>query len=109
MKKHQPAFAVGLAVAIIAAVQAHAAGSLPPSAHRMDGSSPACETARLSAWFERQRQLTDGDVDPQKPIAAPAECLRTADSGAGGQRHALSADTHDRAALPAPVPNGRRG
>jgi hypothetical protein len=34
----------------------------------------ACDSARLSAWFERQRQLTDGDVDPQKPIASPREC-----------------------------------
>jgi hypothetical protein len=38
------------------------------------GASARCEQARLSAWFDRQRQLTDGDTDPYKAAAEPAEC-----------------------------------
>jgi hypothetical protein len=44
-----------------------------------------CESARLSAWFDRQRQLTDGDVDPYKVAADPAECgAKRASNDAGG-------------------------
>ena len=39
----------------------------------MKATSPACERATLSAWFERQRQLTDGDFVAGE-IATPREC-----------------------------------
>ena len=39
--------------------------------------SKACDSARLAAWFQRQRELTDGDVNPAIGIKAPAECART--------------------------------
>lgn len=109
MKARQPALAIGLAIAILAAVQVQAAGSLPPSAQRTGDSSPSCESARLSAWFERQRQITDGDVDPQKPVLTPVECLRTADSGAAREQQAASVERHDRAAMPVRVQHGPRG
>ncbi len=34
----------------------------------------ACKAARLSAWFERQRSLTDGDTNPFVQPKAPVEC-----------------------------------
>jgi hypothetical protein len=37
------------------------------------GSAAACKSARLSAWFERQRQLTDGAINLPE-IATPREC-----------------------------------
>jgi hypothetical protein len=38
--------------------------------------SAACKSARSSAWFERQRQLTDGDFVAGQ-IATPRECAMT--------------------------------
>ena len=38
------------------------------------GGAKSCEQARLSAWFDRQRQLTDGDTDPYKAAAELAQC-----------------------------------
>ena len=38
--------------------------------------SAACKSARSSAWFERQRQLTDGDFVAGE-IATPRECAMT--------------------------------
>ena len=38
--------------------------------------SSSCESARLAAWFARQRELTDGDVNPAVGVKAP-ECART--------------------------------
>ena len=48
------------------------------------GNGNACDAARLAAWFERQRQLTDGDVNPAVQAKAPAECMRT--SAASGDQ-----------------------
>jgi hypothetical protein len=46
-------------------------------AHSMEmneaGSATACKNARSSAWFERQRQLTDGDFVAGE-VATPREC-----------------------------------
>jgi len=36
--------------------------------------SKSCGAATQSAWFERQRQITEGNADPFQAIAAPAEC-----------------------------------
>ena len=69
-------FRFGGAIAVIsafAALQVHAAHSVRMPDSRM-GSSAACEAAKRSAWFERQRQLTDGDVDPSKALPTPREC-----------------------------------
>jgi hypothetical protein len=44
----------------------------------------ACKTARLSAWFERQRQLTDGDT-VAGPIATPRECTVTQGTNAANE------------------------
>ena len=43
--------------------------------------SAACKSAQSSAWFERQRQLTDGDFVAGQ-IATPRECVMTPDANA---------------------------
>lgn len=109
MKFRQPAFAIGALAITLAAVQAQASGSLPPSAHRTSDASTSCESARLSAWFERQRELTDGEVDPQKPIASPGECMRAADSGVTTGQKAVAAEAAERAAVESRALEGSRG
>ena len=42
--------------------------------HQQTTASDACKSARLSAWFERQRELTDGDTNPFVKPREPAEC-----------------------------------
>ena len=56
-------------------------------------SARACEETRQSAWFERQRQLTDGDTDPSRVLPAPRECRRVqADNGSEpGKQEQLAA------------------
>ena len=66
--------AAGFILTMATAAQAQPGFSIASRGQPMAGSSAACESARLSAWFERQRQLTDGDVDPRKAIPAPREC-----------------------------------
>jgi len=61
-----------IATAITA--QAHAAPSTASRDSRIVN-SPACEAAKRSAWFDRQRQLTDGDVNPGQALPTPRECL----------------------------------
>jgi hypothetical protein len=48
-------------------------------------SSVACESARQAAWFDRQRQLTDGDADPFQKIATPRECLSKAGANSANE------------------------
>lgn len=55
------------------ASQAHAGDGVRPMSGATK-SSAACESAKLSAWFERQRQLTEGDGDPAVVLPLPAEC-----------------------------------
>jgi hypothetical protein len=74
-------------LALSVTAQANAADPM-----RTDGMK-ACDSARLSAWFERQRQLTDGDVDPQKPIASPRECTFAAPAQARDTAARASATT----------------
>ena len=57
-------------------------------------SSAACESAKLSAWFERQRQLTEGDGDPTVVLPLSAEC-------AGMQAANDAAKTQEKDAQPA--------
>jgi hypothetical protein len=37
-------------------------------------STQSCKDAKLAAWFERQRQLTDGDTNPAQSVALPTVC-----------------------------------
>jgi hypothetical protein len=107
MKSRQLVFAAGIVATMLAATQALAFGSMPSSGAQGTDSSAACKSARLSAWFERQRQLTDGDADPQKPMATPLECMHVADDGMPRQQQAASAEGQDRAAVQ-PRIGGRR-
>ena len=61
-----PILASILAVAALAS-PAHADGQ--PSTE-----TAACKSAQLSAWFERQRELTDGDTNPFVQPKVSAEC-----------------------------------
>jgi hypothetical protein len=87
---------------LIAAAHALAAGPTPKPAHRASHAATQCEAARLASWFERQRQLTDGDVDPTKVLPTPAECIRT------DARAEESTDAHHTDA-PARAPEESRG
>jgi len=69
--------AVLIVPTLIAAAHALAAGPTQRPAHRASHAATECEAARLASWFERQRQLTDGDVDPAMVLPTPAECIRT--------------------------------
>jgi len=62
---------------LIAAAHALAAVPTKGFAHPMSDPAAACETARLAAWFEAQRALTDGNVIPAATLPAPAECIRS--------------------------------
>ena len=44
--------------------------------HKQATVSDSCKSARLSAWFERQRELTDGDTNPFVKAHEPAECAQ---------------------------------
>jgi hypothetical protein len=46
--------------------------------------SAACKSAKLSAWFDRQRQLTDGDFVAGQ-IATPRECTVTPGTNAANE------------------------
>jgi hypothetical protein len=77
-----------LAAAILAsgclALALGARADAGPHTQEMDADgveATACKRAKLSAWFDRQRQLTDGDFVPGK-IATPRECVMTQDTNA---------------------------
>jgi len=62
-------FTIAIAAAVLGAA------SLASQAHtEAPRVSQECKNARLSAWFERQRQLTEGDGDPAVKLPEPAEC-----------------------------------
>ena len=96
--------ALAFAAAIVAAVQTQAAPTA--DSHVRDSRGSACESDRLSAWFDRRRQITDGDVDPRQPIATPAACAPRADAGMDGERQAVSDAARGRA-LPVATPGAR--
>lgn len=69
--------------ALFAATLVLALGAAAGFAHADDGRdaaasvrtpSVACKQARDAAWFARQMQRTDGDVDPR--VAEPRECMQ---------------------------------
>ena len=58
---------------------AHALAAVPttgPAHHLGQSMMTECESARLSSWFEGQRMITDGNVDPMPVLPTPVECLR---------------------------------
>jgi hypothetical protein len=52
---------------------------------KAEKSDAACESARLSAWFDRQRQLTDGETDVFQKIPTPRECLVTSGANSASE------------------------
>ncbi len=73
-------------------VSAAHAGDLPLRAES-GMATRGCQEAVQSAWFERQRQLTEGDTDPSRALPTPRECrqLRSANDGDEGKRDQLAA------------------
>ena len=60
---------------ILASILAVAALASPTHADEQRSTeTAACKSAQLSAWFERQRELTDGDTNPFVQPKVPAEC-----------------------------------
>lgn len=60
---------------LIASILAVASLASPTHADdRRSTDTAACKSARLSAWFERQRALTDGDTSPFVQPKVPVEC-----------------------------------
>lgn len=57
--------------------QSNTARAMPSHVH-----ATACDSARLAGWFQRQRELTDGNADPFQPAMVSAGC------GAVAQRDA---------------------
>lgn len=106
MKKHHHWLALGFALAVVASVQAQSASAQHGRLQSENDRSAACESARLSAWFDQQRQITDGAVDPQAPIAMPAEC---ASGGPQAVRDAVHPTTAQSHGMPAPMHKGPRG
>ncbi len=93
----RPILALFIAPTIVAAVQAVAAGSIPTHP-QTTSQSAACEAARLAAWFDAQRQLTDGNVAQTKPTAEPDECIRS--DGHARAAYRIPGDYRIGAALP---------
>ncbi|HET9652162.1 MAG TPA: hypothetical protein VFP36_08225 [Usitatibacter sp.] len=61
--------------ALLAATMVLVLGAAAGFAHADDGrDAAACKQARDAAWFTRQLQRTDGDVDPRVP--EPRECMK---------------------------------
>jgi hypothetical protein len=71
-----------LALGAHAAARPYSMGTLEIKAAGVDAAT--CKSATLSAWFERQRQLTDGDFVPG-PVATPRECVVTPDANAANE------------------------
>ena len=106
MKKHHHWLALGFALAVVASVQAQSTSSDQARLQQRVDHSPACESARLSAWFDQQRQLTDGAVDPHAAIATPIEC---ASGGPQAAAEAAPTTTAQRGHTDAPMHKGPRG
>lgn len=90
-KSLQRALAAGMLLAAALATSAHAYDTNVSRS----GASARCEQARLSAWFDRQRELTDGDADPYKAPREPAECAAV--RAATDAREAVAAYDSSRA------------
>jgi hypothetical protein len=96
---------ITLALGAHAEARPYSMGTMEIKATAID--SPACKSAKVSAWFDRQRQLTDGDVTPGR-IATPRECVTTPAASAAVQ----TAPATQRVAVNAPkqgFPGGYEG
>lgn len=88
---------IGTCAALAACIAADAQAREPLGIRgSMAGESPACAAAKQSAWFERQRQLTDGDVDPAKAIPAQRECVSREAMQTMQSREVASVDVKSR-------------
>jgi hypothetical protein len=65
---------LAMTIAAIALGGASAASQAHQGPVETKKDSAACESARLSAWFERQRQLTEGVTDPVGTLPTPDAC-----------------------------------
>jgi hypothetical protein len=74
-KRLASTLAASLVLGVAFASQAHAGDSQYSRGTSATMSSGACSNEKLSVWFERQRQLTDGSTDPFA-AAVPAQCDR---------------------------------
>ena len=87
---------------LIAALLVSSAALLASTAHAADHkpASKSCGAATQSAWFERQREITEGNADPFQSIATPAECreLQAAKSDDAASRKQVA--SREEAAMP---------
>jgi len=83
-----------LAAAIAANAQQSATNDPRATSHP---ASASCDAERLSAWFARQREITDGNVDPFQQPAVPAACM---DGTKDASRSLDTRDTQDAQAGP---------
>lgn len=87
-------FALLIVPTLIAA--AHALAAVPttgPAHHPSQSMMTECESARLSSWFESQRMITDGNVDPARPLPTPVECVRNDGRAAADDHEHIHAST----------------
>ena len=66
---------IATALAALAIGGMSATSQAHQGAMEMNKDSAACKSAKLSAWFERQRQLTEGDTDPTVKLPTPDACV----------------------------------
>ena len=71
---------IATALAALALGAASAASQAHQGHMEMKKDSAACASAKLSAYFERQRMLTEGVSDPMVDLPTPDVCLATAAS-----------------------------
>jgi len=77
-----PKIVLSVAFSLAMSTQAALAASGSAQGHLMPQSASACEEAHLASWFDAQRQLTDGNVDPRQAAVALAGCEKRAFSAA---------------------------
>ena len=75
MTQLQKRIATTLAALALGAMSAASQAHQGPMEMKKD--SAACKSAKLSAWFERQREITEGDGDPAVKLPTPEACIDT--------------------------------
>ena len=74
---------IATALAALALGTVSAASQAHQGHMEMKKDSAACESAKLSAWFEGQRQLTEGSTEFNVKMPTPEVCR---DMGASGDK-----------------------
>ena len=69
---------IATALAALALGAASAASQAHQGHMEMKKDSAACASAKLSAWFDRQREITEGDGDLTVKLPTPAACVEAA-------------------------------